>query len=91
MKKTIAFVVCLALCMAAAQTVSAKEVETVKTLPPVVAQMSGMAGTVIMWHTTDGDDKADYVATYIFKDGKLHRISQKLASQENLRYQIIGR
>ena len=91
MKKTIIFFVCLALCIAAAGTVSGKEAETVRTLPPVVAQSYGMAGTIIMWHTIDGDGKADYKATYVFKGGKLIQISQPVALQGDLRYQIIGR
>ena len=91
MKKTIVAFACLALYFAAAVTVPAKEVESVSTLPPVVAQTYGMAGTVIMWHTTNGDGKADYKATYIFKDGRLYQISQTLASTDDLRYQIIGR
>jgi hypothetical protein len=91
MKKTIVVFVCLALCIVAAETVSAKEAESARTLPPVVAQTYGMAGTIIMWHTIDGDEKADYKATYIFKNGRLYQISETLASQDDLRYQIIGR
>jgi ABC-type glycerol-3-phosphate transport system substrate-binding protein len=91
MKKTIIAFVCLALCVAAAGTVSGKETESVTTLPPVVAQTYGMAGTIIMWHTLDGDGKADYKATYIFKNGRLHQVSQTVALQNELRYQIIGR
>ena len=91
MKKTIVVFVCLALCIVAAGTVSGKETESVKTLPPIVAQTYGMAGTIIMWHTIDGDSKADYKATYIFKNGRLYQISQSLASQDDFRYQIIGR
>lgn len=91
MKKTIVTFVCVALCIIAASTVSGKEAESVKTLPPVVAQTYGMAGTIIMWHTIDGDGEADYKATYIFKDGRLCQISQTVALQDDLRYQIIGR
>jgi hypothetical protein len=91
MKKTIIAFACLALCVAAAGTVSGKETESVTTLPPVVAQTYGMAGTIIMWHTLDGDGKADYKATYIFKNGRLHQVSQTVALQDELRYRIIGR
>lgn len=70
---------------------SAKEPESVKTLPPVVAQAYGVAGTIIMWHTVDGDEKPDYQATYVFKDGRLYLISQIMTSQADPRYQIIGR
>ncbi len=91
MKKTIIAFACLALCVAVVGTVSGKETESVTTLPPVVAQTYGMAGTIIMWHTIDGDGRADYKATYIFKDGRLHQISQTVALQDELRYQIIGR
>ena len=91
MKKTIFALLCLLLCVSGIQTVSGKEAESVKTLPPVVAQTYGMAGTIIMWHTIDGDGNADYKATYVFKDGKLIQISQTVASQDDLRYQIIGR
>ncbi|MGD8493266.1 MAG: hypothetical protein PVI38_14370 [Desulfobacterales bacterium] len=91
MKKTIVAFACLALCIAVAGTVSGKEVESVTTLPPIVAQTYGMAGTIIMWHTIDGDGKADYKATYVFKDGRLIRIDQTVACQDDLRYQVIGR
>lgn len=91
MKKTTVAFACLVLCIVAAGTVSGKEAESVRTLPPVVAQTYGMAGTIIMWHTIDGDGKADYKATYVFKDGKLIQISQTVASQDDFRYQIIGR
>ena len=91
MKKTIIAFACLVLFSAAAVSASGKEIEPVTTLPPVVAQTYGMAGTIIMWHTIDGDSKADYKATYIFKDGRLYQISQSLASQDDFRYQIIGR
>jgi ABC-type glycerol-3-phosphate transport system substrate-binding protein len=91
MKKTIIAFACLALCVAAAGAVNGKETESVTTLPPVVAQTYGMAGTIIIWHTLDGDGRADYKATYIFKDGKLHQISQTVALQDELRYQILGR
>ena len=91
MKKTIVAFACLAVCLFAARTVSGKEAESVRTLPPVVAQTYGMAGTIIMWHTIDGDGKADYKATYVFKEGRLIQISQTVAKQDDLRYQIIGR
>ena len=91
MKKTIVAFACLAIGVVFAGTASGNEAESVRSLPPVVAQTYGMAGTIIMWHTTDGDEKADYKATYVFKDGRLHQISQTVASQDDLRYQVIGR
>jgi hypothetical protein len=91
MKKTILAFACLAFCIAAAGTASGREAESVKTFPPVVAHTYGMAGTIIMWHTIDGDGKADYKATYVFKDGKLIQISKTVASQDDFRYQIVGR
>jgi len=91
MKKTIIAFACLVLFSAAAVTASGKEIEPVRTLPPVVAQTYGMAGTIIMWHSIDGDEKAVYKATYIFKDGRLQKVSETVASQDDLRYRIIGR
>jgi hypothetical protein len=91
MKKTIMAFACLVLCIAAAVTASGKEIEPVTTLPPVVAQTHGMAGTIIMWHTIDGDEKADYKAIYIFRDGRLHQVSKTVALQDDIRYQIFGR
>ena len=91
MKKTIFALIGLVLCIAAAGTVFGTETDSVRTLPPVVAQSYGMAGTIIMWHTIDGDGKADYKATYVFKEGRLIQISQTVAFQDDLRYQILGR
>ena len=91
MKKTIVALMCLSLCIMGGNAASGKNVASVKTLPPIIAQTYGMAGTIIMWHDLDGDGKADYKATYIFKDGKLHQISQTVASQDDFRYQIIER
>ena len=90
MKNAIVAIVCLTVWIVGVTAVSSKEVESVKTLPPIVAQTYGTAGTIIMWHTTD-DGKADYKATYIFKDGRLHQISKNMTSQDDPRFQIIGR
>ena len=91
MKNAIVAIVCLTVWIVGATAVSSKEVESVKTLPPIVAQTYGAAGTIIMWHTTDDDGKADYKATYIFKDGRLYQISKNMTSQGDPRFQIIGR
>ena len=91
LKKSIAAFIGWTLCSIATGTVFGTETESVRTLPPVVAQSYGMAGTIIMWHTIDGDVKADYKATYVFKEGRLIQISQTVALQDDPRYQIFGR
>lgn len=78
MKKATATVFCIAVCIVAAKAVSSQEVESVITLPPIVTQAYGAAGTIIMWHDIDDDEKADYKATYIFKDGRLHQVGSNM-------------
>ena len=73
MKKTIVAFACLAICVVFAGTASGNEAESVRSLPPVVAQTYGMAGTIIMWHTTDGDEKADYK---IMKDRVMEEVKR---------------
>ena len=68
--------------------VFAKETNSVKSLPAIVAQSCGQANTVTMWHDINDDGKADYKATYLFKDGKLHRLQKGRASQDELGYFI---
>jgi hypothetical protein len=82
MKKTIVVFLCLWLFIIGANSASGKDVASVKTLPPIVAQTYGFAGTIIMWHDIDGDGKADYKATYIFKEGRLRQVSKVMISQE---------
>jgi len=55
---------------------------------PVIAQVCGQANTVTMWHDIDNDGQADYKATYVFKDGKLHQMSKSQTSQEELGFLI---
>jgi hypothetical protein len=41
-----------------------------------------------MWHDIDNDGQADYKATYIFKDGKLHQLDKSHATKDELGYLI---
>jgi hypothetical protein len=68
--------------------VFAGKTESAATLPPVIAQVCGQANTVIMWHDIDNDGQADYKATYVFKDGKLHQLDKSQTSQEELGFVI---
>ena len=88
MKRLFVLFVCLAVCMVGAGSVFAEKTQSAATLPPVVAQYSGQANTIIMWHDIDNDGQADYKATYVYKDGKLHQISKSEASQEELGFLI---
>lgn len=85
MKKLFALFVCLTFGMAGAVGVFAKETNSEKTLPPIVAQFCGQANTVTMWHDINNDGQADYKATYVFKDGQLHRLNKIQTSQDSLR------
>ena len=76
MKKLIVLLVCLTFCVVNGVGVFAKETKPTELLPAVVAQSAGQANRVTMWHDTNDDGKADYKATYVFKDGKLHRLSK---------------
>lgn len=88
MKKILVLFISLIFCMASAVGVYAKKSNSAKTLPPIVAQFCGQANTVIMWHDINNDGLADSKATYVFKDGQLHRLNEIPASQDELRYLI---
>ena len=88
MKKVFVLLVCLTFCMVNGVGVFAKETKSAKMLPTIVAQSCGQANTIIMWHDIDNDGQADYKATYVFKDGKLHRLNKSHATQEELGFLI---
>jgi hypothetical protein len=88
MKKLIVSFACLAFGCVGAADVLSKEPDPVKTLPAVVAQVAGQANTVTIWHDIDDDGQADYKATYVFKDGKLHQLNKSHATQNELGYWI---
>ena len=88
MKKLFVLFACLTVCIVSATGVLSKEPDTVKMLPAIVAQSCGQANTVIMWHDIDNDGQADYKATYVFKDGKLHQLNKSHATQEELGFLI---
>lgn len=81
----IAFV-CLWLCIVVSTVASNEKRESVKTLPPTVAQTYGPAGTIMMWHDTNDDGNPDYRATYVFKSGRMHLINGSYPSDENFGY-----
>jgi hypothetical protein len=83
MKKISLGFVCLALCIVSGNGVDAEENDSAKTLPPVIAQTSGPALTIIMWHDIDDDGNADYRATYAFIEGRLRLLEKNLPSSEN--------
>ena len=66
----------LVLCIVSASGAFAKEPELREPIPPVVAQAYGPGNTIVMWHDTNDDGNADYKATYIFIDGKLHLVKK---------------
>ena len=76
MKKIRILLVCLLVFATFAVGAHAKEVQPIKVLPAIVAQTTGQANTVIMWHDINDDGKADFKAAYVFKNGKLHRLSK---------------
>ena len=84
MKKLFVLWMGLAVGMVWASGSGAEKAKPAGTLPPVVAQISGQANTVTMWHDIDNDGKADYEATYVFKGGKLHQMSKRQSSQKDL-------
>ena len=88
MKKLFVLLVCLTFCMVNGVGVFAEETKPAKMLPAIVAQSCGQANTVIMWHDIDNDGQADYKATYVFKDGKLHQLNKSHATQEELGFLI---
>ena len=81
MKKGIAVILCLSVLFIGATAVALEKAEPSKNLPPIVAQAYGAAGTIIMWHDIDGDQKADYKAAYIFKDGRIQRLKDNKPSR----------
>ena len=84
MKKLLVLFVCLTFCMVGAGGVFAEKTKPAEALAPVIAQFCGQANTVTMWHDIDNDGQADYKATYVFRDGKLHQTSKSQTSQEEL-------
>ena len=74
--------------MVSAGGVFAQRIKSANILPAVVAQYCGQANTIIMWHDIDNDGQADYKATYVFKDGKLHQTSKSQTSQAELGFLI---
>jgi hypothetical protein len=88
MKKRLILFVCLTVCLVGAGGVFAEKNKSATTLPPVIAQVCGQANTVIMWHDIDNDGQANYKATYVFKDGKLHQMEKSPTSQEELGFVI---
>ena len=88
MNKLFVLFVCLTVFMVSAAGVYAEKIKSAEALPPVIAQVCGQANTVIMWHDFDNDGEADYKATYVFRDGKLHQISKSQTSQEELGFLI---
>jgi len=68
--------------------VCAEKIQSAAALAPVIAQVCGQANTVTMWHDIDNDGQADYKATYVSKDGKLHQMSKSETSQEELGFLI---
>ena len=91
MKKLIVLLVCLTFCVVSGVGVYAKEPNPTGLLPAVVAQLCGQANTVTMWHDINDDGRADYKATYVFKDGKLRRLNKGQTYQDQLRLIIKGR
>ena len=88
MNKLFTLLVCLTFCMVNGVGVFAKETKPTETLPAIVAQFCGQANTVIMWHDINDDGKADYKATYVFKDGRLQRLQEPPSSQDERRHFI---
>lgn len=86
MKKLLVLTICLTICGVNGAGVFAKEIHTAVILPAVVAQSCGQANTVIMWHDIDDDGKADFKATYVFKNGKLQRLNKGPLDQGELKY-----
>ncbi len=74
----------LAVAMIWASGAGAEKTASTGALPPIVAQICGQANTVIMWHDIDDDGQADFKASYVFKDGKLHQMSKSAVSPKEL-------
>ena len=88
MKNYLKSFVCLTFCIFITASVFAEESITVETLPPIVGQMSGQANTIVMWHDINDDGQADFKATHIFKNGKLHLVSKDQVSIDDLGFII---
>ncbi len=88
MKKLFVLFACLTFWMVNAVGVFAEETKSAGTLPAIVAQSCGQANTIIMWHDIDNDGQADYKATYVFKDGRLHQLNKSYATQDELGFLI---
>ena len=82
MKVLLPLLACSILLTAGADGIFAVEVQPVKTLPVVVAQATGQANTVTLWHDIDDDGKADYKVAYVFKNGRLYQLSRSQIFQE---------
>ena len=76
MKINVIVIVFLVSCIALVNGAIAIEPEPRESIPPVVAQAYGPGNTILMWHDTNDDGNADYKATYIFIDGKLHLVKK---------------
>ena len=76
MKKSLILLACLLSGAVGAGGTFAIEVQPVKLLPAIVAQSAGQANTVVMWHDINDDGKADFKASYVFKNGRLHLLSK---------------
>ena len=72
----------MALCIVSSAMVYGAEEQPVITLPPIIAQASGPAFTIIFWHDVDDDGIPDYKAIYAFKDGRLQLLEKNPASPE---------
>jgi hypothetical protein len=88
MKRLSISLLCFAFCIFSTAGVFAEEFETSETLPLIVGQMCDQANTIIMWHDINDDGQADYKATYIFKNGKLHQLSKNQVSPDDLGFLI---
>ncbi len=86
MKKLFVLLLCLFFWVCTGVGGFALETEAAKMLPIIVAQSSGQANTVILWHDINDDGKADYKATYVFKNGKLHQLTRSQVYQGELGY-----
>lgn len=76
MKKFAILMACIFMFAAGAGRTFAIEVLPVKLLPAIVAQSAGQANTVVMWHDINDDGIADFKASYVFKNGKLHLLGK---------------
>jgi hypothetical protein len=82
MKIFLTILACLLLLSVGADGIFAVEVQPVKTLPVIVAQATGQANTVTMWHDINDDGKADYKVAYVFKNGRLYQLSRSQIFRE---------